>query len=200
MSASGHKPLPGRHLSRKAFCIALPGIPTGLFTMTMSSFRALRYACLYASAASHSSVVTNGFPAVPRSPEGQAMLQIPPVINTACSDQWNFQFCRLPDHCRQFSLIALRCVSVQFLPLKSQVSARQRSLCHDKVRLSVVFFIQYFVTTDRARVLDTIGASIVRWLRPGIPLSVSATTPGRSNGSPAPEIMQSVPASTAALT
>ena len=54
------------------------------------------------------------------------MLQIPPVINTACCDQWNFQFCCLPDHCRKFSLIVLRCVSIQFFPLKSQMSASLR--------------------------------------------------------------------------
>ena len=62
---------PAATFSRKAFCIALPGIPTGLFTMTISYLRALRYACLYASAASHSSVVTKRVPictpAAPRS-------------------------------------------------------------------------------------------------------------------------------------
>ena len=145
MSASGHKTLPGRHLVQKSI----------LYSSARHSHRAFHNDNVFFPCAEICLLVCicritflcgheTGSHLYPRSPQGQAMLHIPPVINTTRSDQWNFQFCCLPDHCHKFSLIVLRCVSIQFFPLKSQMSSCQRSLCHEKVRLSVVFFHPVF--------------------------------------------------------
>ena len=145
MSASGHKTLPGRHLVQKSILYGSAGHSHRAFhnnnifflrpeILLLVRLRRITFLCGHEP----------GSHLYPHSSQGQAMLQIPPVINTACSDQRNPQFCCLPDHCRKFLLICLRCIRIQFFPLKSQMSSCQRSLCHEKVRLSVVFFHPVF--------------------------------------------------------
>ena len=145
MSASGHKPFPGCHFFQKSIPYRSPRHSHRAFHNDNVFFPCTEICLLVCiRRITFPRGHEPGTHLYPRSPEGQAVLQIPPVINTACSDQRNIQFCCLPDHCSKFLLIFLRCIRIQFFFFKSQMSSRQWSLRHDKVRLSVVFFHPVF--------------------------------------------------------
>ena len=130
--------------------MALPGIPTGLFTMAISSFTAFRYASLYLRWASHSFVVTILSPLV----HHPYQVQVPDLHH--CDSQFH-----LPKQ-RNLLSIALFVFSDNILDFfdfpgisfyiiicnlflcKSEMPSGRRSFDHKHICRSLIFLIPIF--------------------------------------------------------